>query len=954
MSEKKPTEILAEIKAGLESADLKGRLENVQALALLNFSSEALFLKLTELLKTESDTELCDAIEKTLNSPIHQKIAMRFDKENLASSLEEDAELDLSKIEQALTQGNVEERLAGISELSLAGESNAKILDQLERMAIKDRSKRVRVSALEALDLPANVEIFKARSKITVFTRSILVQEINLWKDEGILDENTAKILEKRYSFDFEKDAEAELKYASVSPKKPSVPPKKTAKAVEPLSKEKRSWAQALFSESSIKIALYLGAFFVIAAAMIFAAIIKELRLPILFLSTLVFGGTSLAIKKRLPQPSFALFIIFSVFLPINFAVLLDTLNLHGRATSVYWMSVFALTTLVWVFAIYFFSSRFFSLLAFVSLGVSLFFFIELFNNAPIDLYFLAFSFSGLVALIGVKLLRKWKNEKFSDSLFYLTQVQEILLLYTSLIAFLFQYVDGDRENIWWLVTTAIWLVAALFYVFSYVLKKKLPFHYFAVLSLLPVSWLFLNTFEANNIVQSIALFLWGAILMGSGEGVKRSKNEKIQVYGNPLLYGSVPLLLGASLFGWVENNALAFSILLGSAILYSLLTFYRVRWWTWSLALLFSLFSYLAFFELNFLGDWDFYLGFKLLIPGLLLLISNLLTKGDFQERSAWRFPPLALGLFLFFSSSLVALISPQDIAWKATLIFSLYAILALAYALRYAPQIAYIANFYFLLIVIYILRSQNAEHWFFPLIMLTIAYYLIGLGLGGIKKSTPWADIYRFSGLILGTLLAFSTPFDDIGLWASIIVAIVATLFTFEAFKKRNIWLGFPANAFYLMAYFMLLFEINVEQPQFYSIIAAVLGMVMHYLLRRVGNNKSAFIMGMLSQLVLLSTTYVQIITEEKFLYFVVLFFQAVAVLTYGVVIRSRSLVITPIIFLVLSVITVTFGLLQGILSLVLIGCAGVFLILFGISALLLREKFTALREKIDDWDA
>ncbi len=126
------------------------------------------------------------------------------------------------------------------------------------------------------------------------------------------------------------------------------------------------------------------------------------------------------------------------------------------------------------------------------------------------------------------------------------------------------------------------------------------------------------------------------------------------------------------------------------------------------------------------------------------------------------------------------------------------------------------------------------------------------------------------------------------------------------------------------------------------------------MHYLLVRSGSKTAAFITGMLSQLVLLSTTYFQLVSEEQFIYFVVLFFQAIAVLIYGIVIRSKSLVITPIIFLVLSVITVTFGLLDGWPTIFLIGCTGVFLIVFGIGALLLREKVADLRERLDDWDA
>ena len=103
------------------------------------------------------------------------------------------------------------------------------------------------------------------------------------------------------------------------------------------------------------------------------------------------------------------------------------------------------------------------------------------------------------------------------------------------------------------------------------------------------------------------------------------------------------------------------------------------------------------------------------------------------------------------------------------------------------------------------------------------------------------------------------------------------------------------------------MILFELKVDQPQFYSVGAALLGMLMHYLLMRAGSNTGAFITGMVSQLVLLSTTYIQMVGNNSLGYFSALFFQSLVVLAYGLVIRSRSLVFTPIAFVVLGVFTV-----------------------------------------------
>jgi hypothetical protein len=67
-----------------------------------------------------------------------------------------------------------------------------------------------------------------------------------------------------------------------------------------------------------------------------------------------------------------------------------------------------------------------------------------------------------------------------------------------------------------------------------------------------------------------------------------------------------------------------------------------------------------------------------------------------------------------------------------------------------------------------------------------------------------------------------------------------------------------------------------------------------------------------------------------------------------------RSRSLVITPIIFAVLSVVTVLYGLLEGILPVILIGCTGIILLLLGILAVVMRDRVKKISERFNDWSA
>jgi len=73
---------------------------------------------------------------------------------------------------------------------------------------------------------------------------------------------------------------------------------------------------------------------------------------------------------------------------------------------------------------------------------------------------------------------------------------------------------------------------------------------------------------------------------------------------------------------------------------------------------------------------------------------------------------------------------------------------------------------------------------------------------------------------------------------------------------------------------------------------------------------------------------------------------------VLIYGLIQRSRSLVITPIVFAVLGVMTVIYSALKGLGPVILIGSTGVLLLMAGIIAVLMRERITRLGEQLSEW--
>jgi hypothetical protein len=288
------------------------------------------------------------------------------------------------------------------------------------------------------------------------------------------------------------------------------------------------------------------------------------------------------------------------------------------------------------------------------------------------------------------------------------------------------------------------------------------------------------------------------------------------------------------------------------------------------------------------------------------------------------------------------------------ATFGFLIYALLWLTVSLLYkSSTLFYAFTLTVPLFAAFLFRNFDFDKWIHPVIMIAFAYYCIGFVLRGLGRLKGWDSTLLYSGLGLGVFVSLASPILG-GVDASIPVAAAATLWAVEAFSKKSAWLAFPANGLYLMSYFILLNELNVQEVQFFSIGAALIGLIQHYLLTRSNSKSGAFAMGMLSQFILLGTTYIEMINKNDLSYFFLLFLQSLAVLIYGLVIRSRSLTFFPIGFAILGVITVVYSALKDVGAIFLIGCTGIILLGLGILAVLLRERIAKLGEKLSDWEA
>lgn len=1034
-------------------------------------------------------------------------------------------------------------------------EATFALLVMLEYLAARDPDETVQAMALEALDQPGFRSLRSSRlANLPISDRNVILQELETWQKRGLIGDAHAKALRSRYWI---KPQPAPVPAAQTAPQTQPAPT--TTSPTEPTSTTpaapRPTLAQTLLSETSIKTFLYLGAFFVISAAIILAALVETLRLPMLIVVTAAFGGAALRLKIRLPQPSFVLFIVFSALLPINAGVIADLADFRGQVLSAFWVFSWLAICIFWIFAAWFYNSRFFSM---VSLGA----FVAVSNAIPgtisaqpaAEFTLLTTQLGNLATLAAIWLLIRHKGQQFAVPAFMLAQVFSAFIVMfeifnTGINLYSLVTSESATSGIWISMATT-WIFISLFYISSQLLIPFPLFPFFGTAALAPILYLLLNAINLDQQIIAIGWTIWAGLFAVASD-VVRTIHPKTREYNLPLSLASIALFLIGGIWGLVQSTAWGFALFASAAITLSIIHVLQPRGWIWLSALFYGAMAYFLFFNLPFLPDLSEYTLYQLSGATLLLLLPDLFLKPEWSANPSWRYPlrgfgiliglltftitlisvigdtkqasicafsmggffllyavryknpflgylftvhfilgltyflntihspntfPIlsilafvyyaigfvlhriqreswsetlrwsALGLALLLSLStfmienslegwyvalfalmfmietsaypLLEIIAPIlfslgfglvfvenriqgipyllagiTILWLATdaayqrglklrplrwvtrtitgmiglattvelLTFRLeyincveisivLSIFILAHALLYRqPRLGYAFTAFLALTALFVSRLWGENTWTGVLIALAIFYYITGFA---IKKE--WGSVLRFSGLGLGTLVSISIPFADMGIAASIPITLGATLWAVEAFRCRNVWLGFPANGLYLLAYFILLISLEISQPQFYSIGAALLGMLMHYLLMRAGSDFGAFITGTVSQLILIGTTYIQMIALEQLGFFAALFFQALIVLIYGLIVRSRSLVGIPIAMLILGVTTIVFFILRGLSTVILIGCTGILMIVLATMAVVLRERLVSMGERLSGWKA
>jgi hypothetical protein len=429
--------------------------------------------------------------------------------------------------------------------------------------------------------------------------------------------------------------------------------------------------------------------------------------------------------------------------------------------------------------------------------------------------------------------------------------------------------------------------------------------------------------------------------------------------------------LAGAALYGkpkWGEmlrNSDMALGVIVSFTAL--MLTKETGGWYALVIGLLFIAEMYLrksGWFEIGaptlftlgiflILNDFDVNQApYHLLAYSLVWLLADLLVHLTFTNPRPLSMVVRVIGGMLALAN--YAFLFAENRPWIPVVGFGAYALLFLTISLLYRqPNLFYAFTLTLPLFATFLFRAFDITQWIHPVIVLAVLYYAAGTFLRFMKRAQGWDRSLLYSGLGVGVVVSIGAPILG-GLDASIPVAIAATLWAVEAFAKKNAWLAFPANGLYLLAYFIILFELDVNEPQFFSIGAALFGLIQHYLLTRAESKTGAFLMGMVSQFILLGTTYIEMIGKNNLAYFFLLFVQSLIILVYGIVIRSRSLTFFPIGFVALGVVTVVYSALKDIGTIFVIGCTGIILLMLGVIAVLLRERIAKLGEKLSDWKA
>ncbi len=801
---------------------------------------------------------------------------------------------------------------------------------------------KVREAAWAALQSPAARTFYERYGPSTDVPW--LLNYIREWEEEGLLTREQAQILRWRYS---------------------ARPRGTKGQTREGDARPAWSWGLSL--------ALYLGAFFVLAAALLLAQVFKGLRIPVLMAATAGFGGLAWGLRGRTRRGSWIMALVAYGLLLADAYTWYDVLAARlgrGAWVNAYWAGVYALLAGLAALLAWGYASRLLALLAMAAAWFSALFAADALNLESEWLLWLwaleMGSFLGLskalwnqrprpaktwfiASHIGMTWLLIWGGLLLASS--YDSSLARSLAVTHLTLALAFFASRRVRPVPWWDVATfplAVWLAG--------------------------LSWGRAMGLAHPRVGADLALLMYSLPVLGAAWAVSRL------AWAHPRWPWALVLVAGlqwgqsAEILavhpGWPWGVRASLSLLvwmLAAVGLGYLATRWASRGLAW-LALAYGLRAYAhvlaeiapGYLRARFASpsppppwrhwQWELFnsppgearLGWWFAAFVVLALGYGVLQQrwADRRAARAWRG---ALQGWLGFLGMVLAALAMPGTTWTHVLVGAGLGLVALGYGFR--EDRAWLTG-----LGVWVLgwawsRVQSLL-WGreTPLVWSAYPVALALVERWRARRGRAWRGVaYGLLSLVglasLWALECLARPGGQAGVCGrhSLALAIYASLMGWYAWRWRALWLSVPTAGLYFAAYAILLHALDVRHPQAYSVPAALLGLSLHALFRRAGSRWAAEGLGMLSQLVLFTTTYVQMTQQQNPWYFAVLFFQALVVIGYGVLQQSRSLTWTPVGFLVLGVITVLLQQWRGVGVLLLLGCSGLALLAGGLAFLM-----------------
>jgi hypothetical protein len=829
MTEENRQDVLSQILTGLQSEDDVAVLQAIMKLNSIQEVNEEILHEL-EMLAIEDENSDIRKDSQAVLDKLRSKPDAELSAPQFAATT---PEAILNEILSGLKSSDAKARQQAIASLKTIRYSSEAIRIQLEKLALHDPEERIRSSAVAVLDLSIHRNVQQTLNKVDRGTRNILLREITTWEKFGLLQKQNAEIIRRRYDFDITPPAKphpvpaqaavaqprAESIPASVAKPAPVAPP---PKAMEPAG-PRPTLMQTLLSETSIKIALYLGAFFVIASAVILGVLNEGARLPILIISTLIFGGLSLGIRKRLPQPSFTLFIVFSFLLPITADVIEGLLHFSDSLSAGYWVFISLFMAAIWMAGTWLYESRLFSITAFLS-GLLAFLRIgDTFDAAP-EFYAAMAGTVSLISLAGVWSLKKWRDADFSQPLFIAAQLVQIIVLASSISIFFIHLFDSSSPILWNLASIFTWSFAFVFFVISNILFPFVIFPWLATVTLLSIPWFLSAALDLNTTANTVLFFIW-TLLIAAGSEITYHI-EKTRNYSLPLVLVSILSAIITVATGFLENTTTGFLAALGITILYTILQILRARGWLWTFALLNFITAYFTFFTLQFVEKLNIFFGYQLLALSILFLLPDLFLRNDLKHNLHWRLPPRILGAIFTIWNFVVFAPAEEKPLINTAVVFLIYSVFYLVYSLRYdMAWIGYLATTALAISIVYGLNHFNLDLWMPVLSVLCVLYFFGGFALGKNERFRLWRSLLEGSGLILGTIISL-TALGIAKPTAGWYVAVIAMLFIVEMYTRKESLFEIGAQILLPISGFMLLKDFKIQEISF---ILLTLGLTM-----------------------------------------------------------------------------------------------------------------------------